>query len=73
MGYNVAIVHHIVDSSLKPFITGGCTMNKKGIHKIVDNETICAIDDETIPFIMKTIASEHHVGSGNIKNELNGN
>lgn len=71
MAYNVAIAPEIVDSSLRLLVAGECTIYKKGDHTIVDNETICEINDDGKPFVLKPVASEHHAGRENVLRELN--
>ena len=71
MGFNVAIAPDIVDSSLKLVVAGECTIYKKGEHTIVDNETICTIHDDSIPFIMYPVAAENHIGREKVSQELN--
>lgn len=71
MGFNVAIAPDIVDSSLKLVAAGECIMYKKGDHTIVDNETICIIKDDQIPFVMQPVAANHHIGRDKILQELN--
>ncbi len=71
MGYNVAIAPNIVDASLKLVAAGECTMYKKGDFTIVDNDTICVIDDDTNQFVMTPVAKEDHIGKERILQELN--
>lgn len=71
MGYNVAIAPNVVDTSLKLLVAGECKMYKKGDRTIVDNETVCTIDDDTKPFTLLPIAPEHHAGRNKILDELN--
>ncbi len=71
MGYNVAIAPQIVDTSLKLVASGECKMYKKGNHTIVDNEMVCTIDDDKIPFMMNPVATEYHMGRDKIMEKLN--
>ena len=66
MGYNVAIAPEVADSSLTLVAAGECTIYKKGDHTIVDNETVCLIDDDSKPFSFKPISPEHHIGRENV-------
>ena len=70
MGYNVAIAPDVVDTSLKLLVAGECKMYKKGDRTIVDNETVCIIDDDAKPFTFLPVALEHHVGRDKILEEL---
>ncbi len=71
MGYNVAIAPLIADTCLKLVATGECKMYKKGNHTIVDNEMVCTIEDDKIPFIMKPVAPEYHMGRDRVMEKLN--
>lgn len=70
MGYNVAIAPNIVDTSLKLVVAGECKMYKKGGYTIVDNEMVCTIDDDTIPFTMQPVSPEYHLGREKIMEKL---
>jgi hypothetical protein len=71
MGYNVAILPEAVDSSLNLVAVGECKMYKKGEHTIVDNETVCEIGDDSVPFTLKQVDPEYHIGHDKILEELN--
>jgi hypothetical protein len=70
MGFNVALSPACVDSSLKLVAAGECTIYKKGDKTIVDNETVCVIEDDTVPFELKPVAAEHHRGRESVMSEL---
>lgn len=70
-GYNVAVSPQFADACLQLVAAGECTIYKKGDHTIVDNETVCLIEDDTIPFELLPIAPEHHVGRDAILKILN--
>lgn len=71
-GYNVAVSPQFADACLQLVAAGECTIYKKGDHTIVDNETVCIIEDDTSPFKLSPIAPEHHVGRDAILKMLNG-
>ena len=62
LGFNVAIAPETVDSSLKLIGASECTIYKNGTCILVDNETICYIEDDTKPFTLKPIDSRHRFG-----------
>jgi hypothetical protein len=69
-GYNVAISPAVADSCLKLVAAGECTAYRRGDHTIVDNETVCTIEDDKLPFTMERIAAEHRAGRESILREL---
>ena len=70
MGYNVAISPEYADNTLKLVAVGECKMYKKNKNTIVDNETVCLIDDDSKPFDLKPVSPEIHRGRENILQEL---
>jgi hypothetical protein len=68
--YNVAISPDYVDRCLKLVAAGECILYKKGDHAIVDNETVCTIEDDTMSFSLSPIAPEYHIGRDKILEEL---
>ncbi len=71
-GYNVAISPKFADSCLKLVAAGECTIYKKGEHTMVDNETVCSINDDSIPFTLLPVSQEYHIGRDAILRKLNG-
>ena len=70
LGFNVAILPEAVDSSLQLVAVGECTIYKKGDHTIVDNETVCLIEDDKKPFILQPVEADYHIGRDRILQEL---
>ncbi len=70
-GFNVALSPDCVNNSLQLVSAGECTIYKKGEHTIVDNETVCIIEDDTLPFILKPVSPQYHRGKDSILEELN--
>ena len=70
LGFNVAILPETVDSSLQLVAVGECTIYKKSDHTIVDNETVCLIEDDKKPFTLQPIEADYHIGRDRILQEL---
>ncbi|ACU60970.1 RES family NAD+ phosphorylase [Chitinophaga pinensis] len=70
-GYNVAINPEFADNCLQLVAAGECTIYKKGENTIVDNETVCTITDDSIPFELLPIDAQYRVGRDSILKELN--
>lgn len=71
MGFNVAINPEYTDSHLKLVAAGECIMYKRGKHTIVDNDTVCIIEDDTQPFTFVPVSDELKRGKDKILQELN--
>lgn len=71
MGFNVALSPDCVDSSLQLVAAGECIIYKKGDHTIVDNETICEVNDDTVPFTFQPVPPVYRRGKESILHELN--
>lgn len=60
--FNVAIAPDIASSSLKLIAAGECTIYKKGSNSLVDNETVCSIEDDTVPFKVMPVDAKFRRG-----------
>lgn len=61
-GYNFAIKPAFADNCLQLVAAGECIIYKKGENTIVDNETVCTITDDSIPFELLPIDAQYRVG-----------
>lgn len=68
--FNVAIHPNYVDSSMKLIACAECTIYKKGGKTIIDNETACLIQDDSLPFKMTPVQDCYRIGRNNILREL---
>lgn len=66
VGFNVAISPSYVDTRLKLAAVGECTIYKIGRQIMVDNNTVCLISDDTVPFNLKPVAPHEHHGRSNV-------
>jgi hypothetical protein len=65
-GFNVAIHPDFVDSCLQLAVVGECTIYKYPEDIIVDNDTLCVVADDTIPFTLSSITNDDHMGKDKV-------
>lgn len=68
--FNVAIAPEIASSSLKLIAAGECTIYKKGPNSLVDNETVCSIDDDTVPFKVLPVDPKFRIGPDDARRRI---
>lgn len=70
-GFNVAISPEYADSCLKLVAAGECTIYRKGMRTIVDNDTVCLIEDDSKPFQSTPVSDDLHIGRARAYEHLN--
>lgn len=71
-GFNVAISPEYADNCLKLVAAGECTIYRKGMKTIVDNDTVCLIEDDSKPFQPVPVSADLHLGPEEVYKRLNG-
>ncbi len=62
MGYNITISPDAVDKSLKLVAAGECTIYKKDDNTFIDNDTVCIIENDRLPFQFSPVEFPYHFG-----------
>lgn len=70
-GFNVAIHPYYLDNGyLIPEVVGECTIYKRGIETVVDNETIAILEPGQSEFTLEPVKPEDHTGKDKVMRYL---
>jgi hypothetical protein len=70
-GFNVAIHPYYFDNGyLIPKVVGECTIYKRGLKTVLDNDTIAILEPGQIEFTLEPVKPEYHTGKDKIMRYL---